>query len=444
MCGLVAVVAKWQTGFSKQTIDAFADLLFIDALRGEDSTGMFVVEKDGDVSLAKEATHSVVFQRSKEYKDLMSTAYRNGRYLVGHNRKATKGSITDENAHPFAVDDKIVLVHNGTLWGDHKEMANTEVDSHAIAHVLADNPDDVQKAFDKINGAYALIWYDVLKEKLHLLRNSQRPLFWVETQDAWIYSSEVSMLAFAITRNNLTLKGKIEGQPDHLLTTFHWKNGSMDVNSLHIIPYVYPAYVAPTNGYSKIDEYTPELKRIETNDSLWKFGDENFQEEASRLEILRQVPTRTESVGKAVAEEEKIARENSCILSRRRFPQVEAAYTKGLRLTMTCVDTVYVNGKNDDSGSFIYGTLNDDPYILVKTHLPKGTDENKILDWTLNNRIVTITVNNIIYRPYSAAYNNTLTGFALIFGKDLSSPGYTLANANDDTFASSTIQLGNN
>lgn len=450
MCGLVAIVGKWGSGFSKPSMDIFHDLLFVDSLRGEDSTGMFVVERDGDVSIAKEASHSYQFQSSKEYKDLMNLGYRNGRFAVGHNRKATKGDITDDNAHPFQVDDKIVLVHNGTLWGDHKTLAETEVDSHAIAHVLAENPEDIQQAMSKINGAYALIWYDVEKEKLHFLRNSQRPLCYVETENAWVFSSEPSMLAFALNHNNVLPKGKIETLAENTLSTFHWDGKVMDVVNTKINPYVAP--VLPSTG-----SWTPRRSgagNLMEDDNLWKFGEENFREglrTGAGMIPLRQVHTREQPIndytssgaGRAVIEEEKIAKERACIMSRRRLGQVQQAYPKGMVVDITCHDTVYVNGKNDDAGSFIYGTLDEDPYILVKIHLEKGTDEYEILDWTLNNKAAQATVNSVVYRPYSGTYQGSLTGFAMIYAGNFQSPKIVKQPV-PDTFATSTIHLGEN
>jgi hypothetical protein len=80
MCGLVCAIAKHASGFSRASLDAFHDLLYIDAVRGEDSTGVFLVEKDGDVSLAKEASHAYQYMQAPAYKELMNQAFKTGRY----------------------------------------------------------------------------------------------------------------------------------------------------------------------------------------------------------------------------------------------------------------------------------------------------------------------------------------------------------------------------
>ncbi len=123
--------------------------------------------------------------------------------IVGHNRKATRGTINDANAHPFWVDNKTVLVHNGTMFGDHKKHADTEVDSHAIAHVLS-SEEDVEKALQSINAAYALIWYDVPTKQLNVIRNKDRPLSHSSDNRAWYIASEGAMLDFVLSRNSNT------------------------------------------------------------------------------------------------------------------------------------------------------------------------------------------------------------------------------------------------
>ena len=90
-------------------------MLWLDALRGFDSTGMFCVNNQGNIYWAKEASNPGKFLPQAEVKDILNIAFRNGKMLVGHNRKATKGSVTDDNAHPF-IEENIILVHNGTIF----------------------------------------------------------------------------------------------------------------------------------------------------------------------------------------------------------------------------------------------------------------------------------------------------------------------------------------
>ena len=223
MCGLVAVINKRTYGFSNDQRDAFTTMLFIDTLRGEDSTGVFVVNNYGNVDLIKEATFAPDFIRDKAYTDIMQKAYRQGWCAVGHNRKATKGTINDQNAHPFVADDNIVLVHNGTYYGDHKKLADTEVDSEAITQLLASS-DDIEEAMTHVNAAYALIWYNVAEKSLHVIRNDARPLYLMETADSYMLASEWPFLHLAAGRHNLKTTEETRLLAKHELLTFKLKD----------------------------------------------------------------------------------------------------------------------------------------------------------------------------------------------------------------------------
>ena len=206
MCGIVGVITGDKWGFNKEALDSFELMLYMDTLRGEDSTGVFLVERNGNVHIAKQVGDGAAFLRSKEWKDLRGMAFSSGWALIGHNRKATKGSITDENAHPFWVDDKIVLVHNGTV-NNHKKMADTEVDSHAIANAISKST-DVGTTIQEIDGAFALVWCNADENTVSVVRNDERPLHHNMTKGTWLISSEADILEFAVNRAGAKLDKK--------------------------------------------------------------------------------------------------------------------------------------------------------------------------------------------------------------------------------------------
>jgi len=219
MCGIVGGVAKYASGFSQQAVKCFEDLLFMDTLRGPDSTGTFVVDKWGNVNITKEIGEAAYTLYDPDYhKKVSDVAYKEGKILVGHNRKATVGKVTIDNAHPFVVNNELVLVHNGSL-NSHKHLGDTEVDSHAIAQYIHEHwKDDAEplvmsKLFQHIGGAFALVWYDLRTGKLNIVRNNQRPLFIAESDSAFFWASEKEMLLAAMARNNLTTKSCISVDP---------------------------------------------------------------------------------------------------------------------------------------------------------------------------------------------------------------------------------------
>jgi hypothetical protein len=186
------MISKSKFGFTFKDSQMFDQMLYADALRGIDSTGVFGVNKYGNLKMMKAAKTSADFLRTKSYMDFSKEIYSSYRMVVGHNRASTRGATVDENAHPF-IEDHICLVHNGTLHS-HKELADTTVDSHAIAKAIA--RDGYKEVLPKINGAFALIWFDAKEKKLRIARNSQRPLWVMQSKDIDIIASEPEMLTW--------------------------------------------------------------------------------------------------------------------------------------------------------------------------------------------------------------------------------------------------------
>jgi glucosamine 6-phosphate synthetase-like amidotransferase/phosphosugar isomerase protein len=226
MCGIVGMVLKHNTGLTKQTEDVFDQLLYVNTLRGEDSTGIIAVEKDTTFHIAKDASaahwFTPMYKETKVSKDM----WNKGKAVIGHNRKKTVGKIEDASAHPFVVNDEFAMVHNGTLY-NHNALAKTDVDSEALSIVLAeafkeeDYKEAVEETLGKVSGAYAVAMYDQRHNKVRLLRNKERPLCLVETTSAWYFASEAGMLYWILGRNGaLSKDSKVELIPEHTLIEF--------------------------------------------------------------------------------------------------------------------------------------------------------------------------------------------------------------------------------
>ncbi len=200
MCGIVGLISRNSNGFWKAHAELFSAMVRMDSIRGADSTGVFGVGPGGKVDIVKGDADGYVFTRSVPYTKFEERMYRKYRIAIGHNRSATKGAVTPHNAHPFK-EGNIVLVHNGTIFNSEDLNKESEVDSHAIAHAL--NQHNAVEALGKINGAFALVWYNIEDQTLNLARNAARPLCLMETDDYWVVCSEPGLPAWLINRQSV-------------------------------------------------------------------------------------------------------------------------------------------------------------------------------------------------------------------------------------------------
>ncbi len=220
MCGLVGMLLKGINGGLSADADIVEQLLYIDALRGEDSTGVCLFENDGDTRVIKEAQPADYFLRSKEWASVRSAFVSRGKALLGHNRKATVGKTNDTNAHPFIIDDRYVFMHNGTLHS-HKHLADVEIDSHALGIHLTKcegDPRKIEEALSTVYGAYACVWLDQKLEKIYMLKNKERPLYLAEALPGYIYASEPMFVYAAALRNKTKVESCKEIENDTLYT----------------------------------------------------------------------------------------------------------------------------------------------------------------------------------------------------------------------------------
>ena len=199
MCGIVGVAGD-VTHTAKQ---AFKSLLFFDALRGEDGTGVIKVSKDRKVSYFKKSIPSYEYMQYNRFHEMLKG---DTKALIGHNRAATKGSLIDRNAHPF-YHGNIIGVHNGTLRSvadlpDHKEF---EVDSDNLIYSL--DKIGPKKTYKVMNGPASLVWYNDNSHLLYFIRNNDRPLCYCFTngKKQIFFSSEEVILRLALIRHNIAI-----------------------------------------------------------------------------------------------------------------------------------------------------------------------------------------------------------------------------------------------
>jgi predicted glutamine amidotransferase len=197
MCGLISVIRKDWTetlGITYEVI--FKEMLYCDTLRGNDGTGVFTVDKDFKLTAEKEPKAAPYCW--KELKPTLDGIYKSI-IAVGHNRKSTIGVNTKTNTHPF-MEGSVTLVHNGTLTNK-SDLGNADVDSNCIAQYMSKHkPID---ALEKLEGAYALIWWDSKEKQLLFARNKERPLWIVETEKAYLLVSEPGLAEWITERNGI-------------------------------------------------------------------------------------------------------------------------------------------------------------------------------------------------------------------------------------------------
>lgn len=281
MCGIVGVIARHKIGLLGQHLTCFDQLLYIDALRGEDSTGLIGVGRDTSFHIAKEASEATYFLYGYSKEKARSELVRDGKAVIGHNRKKTYGEINDENAHPFVVNGEFAMVHNGTLR-NHEKLAKTNVDSEALAihlHKAFENDADtaaIEKALGEVEGAYAVAMYDQRVNKVRLLRNDERPLCYVQCNNAWFFASEAASLWWIMSRNGYDQKDwETKWLAPHSLIEFDLDLDSVEERKLTVKKYTPPSNTANTSGgttkgpiikYSKITNISGlsknEFKRL--------------------------------------------------------------------------------------------------------------------------------------------------------------------------------------
>jgi len=199
MCGLVGFISTTKTHW-KQKEEFMQKALFVDTLRGLDGTGIFAVPH---TTLDKPPLSYKRALPAPDYLWLRTTKKLIGdvdKYFacIGHNRAATQGGVRDETSHPF-THGPITLVHNGTLISRRGLSNNFAVDSEDICHALAEE-EDAKKVLEKLDGAYALIWYDQRTQMLSMARNKERPLHFTysECGNNLFIASEAWMLTASI------------------------------------------------------------------------------------------------------------------------------------------------------------------------------------------------------------------------------------------------------
>lgn len=237
MCGVVGVAGS----ITAKELSAFKWMLLVDQVRGMDSTGVAVIDSDGEVVTHKLAVNAHDYLDMSKTTRVLNTASK--RCLIGHNRAATKGKIVNKNAHPFQYGN-ITGVHNGTLRNqlllpDHSLF---DVDSENLFYSM--DKIGVEETIAKTNGAATLIFWEEEQQRLNMIRNKERPLFFCYSKDykTVFWASEKWMLNVGLAKQGLEHTPPLELKEEVLLSfdmKGHnvWSNKMSEVMTTKEVPF---------------------------------------------------------------------------------------------------------------------------------------------------------------------------------------------------------------
>lgn len=242
MCGLIGMTTN---RLINSEIKRYHLMAAVSALRGEQSTGTIWVDKDHNWKVHKRLGHPLETVRTPQWVDMCNDVAI--RAILGHTRFATKGAITLDNAHPFVVDG-IVGMHNGTIHHGIPEKYKKDVDSHGLYEFISS--EGLTKALSAVKyGAYALQWLQWHGEsedlKIHIIRNEDRPLHYVDTGGCRVWMSDKRHLEFVLSETNG--HGKVETfKPYHLYTCTINSTGTPEWSEEDLSPEIKKA---PSHSY---------------------------------------------------------------------------------------------------------------------------------------------------------------------------------------------------
>lgn len=218
-CGLFGFCGNRE--LDERILDKLKILGFMNQVRGEDSTGVY----NGEWITKGVDKEKRFFEFAMSGK--VELPENHSKIFIGHCRKASIGALSIENAHPFNVNDRLIIAHNGTIeniwtlmYQADLSTTNVSVDSLGLG-MLIDKLG--YKILADYRGAAALIMhYPEEPDTLHIYHgksrtarnfdpSEERPLFYYQA-DEGIY---ISSLRYSL----------------------EWINGGYSEEKIHTVPY---------------------------------------------------------------------------------------------------------------------------------------------------------------------------------------------------------------
>lgn len=186
MCGIVGYVGK--EGLATKVIfESLGELRY----RGYDSCGLATIymKPDGKKQMNVLKSTGKIWQAREEFNNEFPDN-KTSNIVIGHNRWATRGKISPENAHPLNdCKEQIYVVHNGIIDNyqqlmdrkNHKYESDT--DTEVIPHLIEDYEKDglgFENAFTKavgdLEGQYAIAAIDAKEPDKIMAARQDSPL----------------------------------------------------------------------------------------------------------------------------------------------------------------------------------------------------------------------------------------------------------------------------
>lgn len=241
MCGIVGYITAQNDIYENARRGFFKYALMLDTLRGPDSTGVITVSNKFTVKRYKTISSGFRMATSEAFEANVP----NGWAAIGHNRSATIGAVSVDNAHPFKFG-RVSLVHNGTLSNRGKNLPeydkNLSVDSMQLALSLsAVPPKEAVEVLDRVDGDMCLVWTDERDRSINMCRNRGRPM-------VLGFNFERSFMCFMSDGDHLQVLTKsFTNTSAHIPTLYSldayqllkWKRGSLRPEVVEFRPFVH-------------------------------------------------------------------------------------------------------------------------------------------------------------------------------------------------------------